>query len=88
MTTAITLAAGFTALGFLLIVSALAFWKENAILFMILYGVAMIIGLNAPDILAIGGATTNVGIAVGLGLIGFSLLAAGWSFRLMFWSEE
>ena len=39
--------------------SVLAFWKENHILFMITAGIAIITGLNAPDILSGISATSS-----------------------------
>ena len=69
----------------LLCVSAFAFWKENAVLFMIAAGIAMLTGLYTPDIIS---GYPNVGIAAGLMLIAFSLLCCGFAFRMMFWSEE
>lgn len=69
----------------LLIVSILAFWKEHAAMFMIVCGVAVMTGLYCPDMI---GTYPELGISIGLSIIAFGLLCAGWSFRLMFWSEK
>jgi hypothetical protein len=68
--------------------SVLAFWKENHILFMITAGIAIITGLNAPDILSGISATSSLGVTVGLMLILYALCCAGWAFKLMFWKGE
>lgn len=68
-----------------LILLIAALWKENAVLFMLVSGVSLITGLYSPDILS---TIKNVGFAAGLMLIAFSFLSAGWSLRLMFWSDN
>lgn len=69
----------------LIVLSSLAFWKENAVLFLLVSGVAMMTGLYSPDILGGLNNSSPLGISIGLMLIGFSLLCCGWAFRLMFW---
>jgi len=65
------------------LMAILAFWKPNPILFMVSGGVAMMSGLYWFDIY-----TTNLGMAVGMMLIAFSLYSIGMAFRLLFWNRE
>ncbi len=76
------------AIATLTVLSILAAWKENAIMFQITSGMAMIIGLNAPDIMTGSATTTSTDIAIGLSLTAYSFLCAGWSLRLMFHRER
>jgi hypothetical protein len=61
--------------------SVLAFCKPTPMLFAMLSGLAMIMGLNAPDMLA--PATNNVGLAAGWSLIMYSFLCIG----LTYWYQ-
>jgi len=70
----------------LVVLSALAFWKENVALFMITGGIAMMTGLYSPDIFS--QSTTNLGITVGLALMAYCFLCFAWAFRLIFWRES
>ena len=72
----------------LIIISALAFWKENAVLFMIAFGLAWLTGLNAPDILSGNSETTTLGLTLGLMVIGYGMYCAVMAFRLMFWEGK
>ncbi len=72
----------------LTILSVLAAWKENAIMFQITSGMALIIGLNAPDIMTGSATTTSTDIAIGLSLVAYSFLCAGWSLKLMLHRES
>ncbi|MFC2060617.1 hypothetical protein ACFLTZ_05990 [Chloroflexota bacterium] len=72
----------------LTLVSIMAFWKENSVLFMITAGLAMITGLYAPDILSGNYITTSVGIAAGLMFVTYSFLCAAFAFKLMMWSPD
>lgn len=72
----------------LIVFSFLAFWKPNAILFMILFALSMMLGLASPDMVSSETTTTGTDMAVALALIIYGLLCAGWSFRLLFWREE
>ena len=80
-----TVLAGIAYLAPLAVVSLLAFWKENHVLFMLAFGLAMITGLNAPDIISGSYETTPMGITLGALLLVFGILCAALSFRLMFW---
>jgi len=66
-----------------ILISILALWKENHVLFMITAGISMMTGLYAPDV--ISGGYLQLGISVGLGLIAYSFLCIAWALRLMFW---
>lgn len=72
--------------------SALAFWQRESqgapLLFMATVAIALITGLNAPDIISGSGETSSLGITVGLMLIVYTLGCAGWAFKLMFWKGE
>ena len=72
----------------LLFFSAIAFWKESHILFLITFGIAVITGLNSPDIIAGHYETSGIGLTVGICLIAYSLLCLGFAIRLMFWQGE
>lgn len=75
-------------LGYLLpsvVLSVLAFWKENPVLFMITFGVSWITGLYAPNIISGSSDTTVMGLTLGLMLIGYGMFCMLMSFRLMFW---
>lgn len=76
---------GILALLPLCLFSILAFWKASDVLFIILFGVAVMTGLAAPDIINGNYNTTSLGISVGVLLVAYGILCAGWSFRLMFW---
>ena len=70
----------FMALG---LFSFLAFWKPNAVLFMILAGISIIAGLYWYDLY-----TTNIGLTMGLMLIAYALFCIGMAFRMMFWRQK
>jgi hypothetical protein len=55
---------------------------------MILFAISMMLGFAAPDIISPSSSTSGTDMAVALGLIFYSLLCAGWSFKLMFWRAE
>jgi len=67
----------------LILISVLAFWKENAVLFMVAAGLAIMTGLYSPDLIS-----GNLGISAGLMLIMYSLVCCGLALRMMFWKEE
>lgn len=67
----------------IIIVSIAALWKENAVLFMIVAGTAIMTGLYAPDILNGSTVTTSFGISAGLAFIAYGLLSALWAFKLI-----
>ena len=69
-------------LGVLMIVSVLAFWRPNPILFMVMAGISIALGFNWYDVYL-----TNLGLTVGLMLIAFSLYCIGMAFRMLFWDR-
>lgn len=69
-----------TALG---LFSFLVFWKPNAVLFMILAGVSIILGLTWYDLYV-----TNMGLTMGLMLIAYAIFCIGMAFRLLFWRQD
>lgn len=71
---------GLLALG---LFSLLAFWRSNALLFMLTAGIALMLGLYWYDAY-----TTNLGLTMGLMLIAYSLVCLGLAFRYIFWRED
>lgn len=67
----------------LLAFSVLAYWRLNAVLFMLTAGVSMMVGLYTPDALAELGYTTY-GIGIGLMVILYSFVNIGFAFRQLF----
>jgi len=63
--------------------SVLAFWKSNAVLFMLTAGGALMMGLYWYD-----QHTTTIGLTTGLLLIAYSILCLGFAFRAVFWRNE
>lgn len=73
---------------FLALFSVLAFWKQNALLFMILFAITFPLGLAVPDLISSEATTTPMDISAGVGIIVYGLLCAAWSFRLLFWRDN
>lgn len=71
-----------TAVVALVALSFLAFWRPNAPLFMILAGMALMIGLNWYNIY-----TDGMGMAISLALIGYCFLCIGYTFKVIFWQS-
>ena len=67
----------------LVFLSFLAFWRMHPVLFMFNGGIAMITAFYIPDIIN-SGVTDNLGIAVALGMMGYSLVCFAFAFKLMF----
>lgn len=63
--------------------SFLAFWKSNALLFMLLAGASLMVGFQWYDVY-----TTPVGLTISLILIAYSLVCLGFAFRCIFWREN
>lgn len=63
--------------------SALAFWKPTAPLFMLVAGGSLIIGLTWYDAY-----TTNLGLTIGMMMIGYSLVCLGFAVKCIFWRES
>ena len=62
--------------------SLLAFWRFNAILFMITAGISLMVGLQWFDVYA-----TDTGLTISLMLMAYSLVCIGIAFRCLFWRE-
>lgn len=62
----------------------LGFWRHNAIAFMIAGGLAIITGLEAPDIISSTATTTPLDIAIAMGFLLWALACWGYSFMCMF----
>ena len=69
----------------LVLFSILSFWRPNAILFMVTAGMAMMVGLAAPDIVSSNSTTTGTDLTLGLMLVAYSLYCIGMSFRMIFY---
>lgn len=70
----------------LILVSAIAFWRKGpalfmAVIFMVLSGVALMLGLNWYDTYV-----NELGLAVSLGLLLYSLVCIGGAFGAIFWT--
>jgi len=63
--------------------SLLAFWKANAILFIICGGVSLMAGLYSFDVY-----TSHLGLSISLMIVSYSLLCLGLAFRHIFWRED
>ena len=64
----------------LIFLTAIAFWKPIAPLFMIMAGTSLMLGLYWFDIF-----TTNIGMAVSLALIAYSIICMGYAFKVALW---
>lgn len=62
--------------------SSLAFWRPNALLFMLAAGTSLLVGLQWYDVY-----TTPTGLTIGLMLIAYSLVCVAFAFRCLFWRE-
>ena len=63
--------------------SLLAFWRLNALLFMLTAGVSLMVGLQWYDVY-----TTPTGMAIGLMLIAYSFVCIAFAYRCLFWGEN
>ena len=64
----------------LTLLSGLALWRQSPLVFMLLAGVSLITGLSWYDTY-----TTNLGLTIGLSLIGYSFLSVAYAFKLFIW---
>jgi len=62
--------------------SAMAFWIQNAPLFMITANISIMVGLQWFNVY-----TDNTGMAISLMLIIYSFTCCGFAFRCIFWKE-
>jgi len=65
------------------IVTFLAFWRANAVLFMIAAGVSVVLGLTWYDTYG-----TNIGLTCSLMLIAYTFYCLGMAFRMLFWRDN
>lgn len=63
--------------------SLIAFWKANAIVFMLVAGASLMLGLYWFDVYP-----TDIGLAISLMFIAYSLVCLGLAFRCIFWRED
>jgi len=63
--------------------SALGFWRPNPLPFMLAAGASIMLGLYWYDVY-----TTNLGLALGLMLIAYSLVCVGFAFRCIFQKDR
>lgn len=63
--------------------SLLAFWKYNALLFMLTAGASIMVGLQWFDVY-----TTSTGLAISLMLIAYSFVCIGFAFACIFLKQE
>jgi hypothetical protein len=63
----------------LIVVSLIAFWRQNPVLFLISAGIAMMMGLKSPDILT-GDTTTNLSMSVGLVIVAYAFLCLAFGY--------
>ena len=72
-----------TSLAALGLISVLAFWKPSPHLFMVMAGMALMIGLAWFDIY-----TNELGLGISLGLIGYSFTCIGFAYQQIFFQRE
>lgn len=65
--------------------SGLAFWKPNAVMFMVTGAMSMMSGLNAPDMISSTTSTSSTDITLALSLVAYSFFCLAMAFRVMFW---
>lgn len=65
----------------LAVFSVLAFWKQLAIIYMLLAGMSLMIGLEWYDVYA-----GELGMAISLVLMAYSLMCVGYAYRFILWS--
>jgi len=63
--------------------SVLAFWKSNAIMFMVAGGASLMLGLYWFDVYISG-----IGLTLSLVFIGYSLVCLSLAFKCIFWRED
>ena len=62
--------------------SVIAFWKYNALTFMMVAGLSIMSGFYWYDVF-----TDDTGLSISLVLIAYSFVCVGFAFRLIFWKE-
>lgn len=71
------------ALAVVIFFSVMGFWRLNPLLFMLAAGSSLMLGLYWYDAF-----TDNLGLTIGLMLIVYSLVCAGFAFKCIFWRER
>lgn len=79
---------GLLALIVIAILSALAYFRPTAVIFIVIFALSWAFGLSAPDIISSAKTTSSFDITVAIACIAYGLMCAGWAFRLMFWRSE
>lgn len=67
----------------LMFLSVIAMWKPHVLLFLIVAGMALMVGLYWFDAY-----TTDVGLTISLMLIGYSFVALAFGFKVLMWEGE
>ena len=62
--------------------STFAFWRKNAVLFMLTAGASIMTGLYWFDVY-----TTDIGLSISLMIIAYGLLCVGLAFAFIFWRQ-
>jgi len=68
---------------FIIGLSFLAFWRFNALLFMLLAGASLMFGFYWYDAF-----TTNLGLTLGLMMVAYALVCLALAFRCIFWRDR
>lgn len=63
--------------------SIMAFWRLNAVLFMLAGGSSIMLGLYWFDVY-----TNDMGLSISLMLFGFSFMCLGFAFKVLFFGRE
>ena len=74
---------GFAMILVLAVASVLAFWRLNPVLFLVTAGIAIMVGLNTPDLLS-GNTSTDLGRSVGLMIIMYALAMVAFAYVTLF----
>ena len=69
--------------GVLALFSILAFWRFNALMFILVGGVSIFLGLYWYDAF-----DNNLGLAIGILLVAYALVCLGFAFRCIFWRDR
>ena len=70
-----------------LMLTVLAFWHPHTVIFMVLAGVSLMIGLYTPDMLN-GTASTPLGLGIGLMMVVFAFLCLALAYKEIWPSED
>jgi len=71
----------------LIVMSVFAFWRSNAVLFLITAGIAIMTGLNAPDLLT-GDTTSSLSMSIGLAIIAYGFACVAFAYLRLFRTGE